>query len=467
MLLKKAEQQSIEKPKIVEEKLKTSTPTAEKPASQKSPKSASIVGEAKESNKLLHHTSHKKANARTMSINNINEIQESERLNAKLTGNRHAVSNSLSSLNRPTASSKNSVDSNQLAHRSQPNLLIGNLCESTGETCSSSSTPDHLEQQFNQLHQFNDRLNKFNQLTHHLNQLKNQSTNPSPSSQYSPTNSVSATNDTDCSSVVNGVEMDKRVQSQNTENGQAHKKRSPQPSLLKNAQQQHQKQPNQHGGKVYESQGSLQKQKSVSFDPNVIENENNKAPKRISRSHKKKFTGRSEGYEPSATHRRRAAHHHSSGHSGAHSNRNSYQHDSYHHGSHKSNRRKHHYHYEDDDFCSTCSDSSCSSSSSVCSSSDEEANDNVDHRRRSGHPAVTCHGRKGAIKQSENDKLSQLAAGTKKAAGASSIAAEKMVELMQQQQLIIQQQLALQQMQPQSKQQRYLKNNTNESCVIS
>ena len=476
-MLKKAEQQSIEnlKPKIVEEKLKMSTLTAEKPTG-KNVKSASIVSEEEKDKKLLHqlHTSHKKANSRTMSINNINEIQANGQLNAKLTGNRHAVSNSLSSLNRPAAvagSPKNSA--NQLTHRSQPNLLIGNRQESNGETCSSSSTPDHLEQQFNQLSQFNDRLNKFNQLTHHLNQLKNQSANPSPSSQYSPTNSVSVTNDTDCSLVVNSVEMDNRVQFQKTENDlpngllnglqQSHKKRPPQSSSLKDAQQQS-KQP--HGGKACESQASLQKQKSVSFDPNVIENENNKAPKRLSKSHRKKFAGsRSDNYEPQ--HRRRRSHHsggHSSGHSG------SYQHDHYHHGSYKSNRRRHHYYYEEDDFCFTCSDSSCSSSSSVCSSSSDEE-ETVDHRR-SGHP--TCHGRKGPIKQGDkaNDKLSQLAGVTKKAgaklqAGASNIAAEKIVELMQQQQLIIQQQLALQQMQPQSKQQRYLKNNTNESCVIS
>ena len=45
---------------------------------------------------------------------------------------------------------------------------------------------------------------------------------------------------------------------------------------------------------------------------------------------------------------------------------------------------------------------------------------------------------------------------------------EQMVQIMKQQQLIIQQhQILAQQMQPQLKQQRYLKNNTNESCVIS
>lgn len=442
-MLKKAEQQSIDlKPKIVEEQLKTSTPALPTKPNDEA------------SNELL--------------CKRKNNTRRSSELPERTTRLNNSVSNSLSSLTSRTNTTANNQMikqqqlklTNQSTYRSQPNLHSVQLINSSsnGETCSNASTPDELNriEQLNQINHLN-QLNKLNQLSQ-LNHLKQSTLNQSPSSQYSPTNSVSV-NDTDCSSVVNSVEMDNIVQFKNGGGLQAkqspHKKqRQPQSSSLKDSQ---------FSGKNCESQSNL-KQKSVSFDPNVIENENNKAQKRLSRKAMNGHHYSSRYSSPDLA--KKKYHDHQTGYESHSRRKRNYQRD--HHGHYESSsshrrhgRRQGRRQYEDDDFCSTCSSSSCSSSSSFCSSSDEEE----------ANRSYSCHGRKNQIKKHQQqqtkapvDKLSQLTG--QNVTATTSIPAEQMVKIMQQQQLIIQQQLA-QMQQPQLKQQRYLKNNTNESCVIS
>jgi len=437
-MLKKAEQQqSIDqsKPKIVEEKLKTSTPS---------------VKQNDELNKFLHKNNTRKLS--TIELNSrINQIEQMPAVKLSNT-----VSNSLSSLTNRTTTQllmkpQQLKPTSQLmpAYRSQPNLhSVQSMSSSNGETCSNSSTPDQLNR-IEQLNQIN-HLNELNKLNH----LK-QSNHQSPSSQYSPSVSV---NDTDSSSVMNSVEMDNIVQFEKngSNNNLGHKKQQRQPtsSSLKDSQ-----------FKNCESSSSNLKQKSVSFDPNVIENENNKAPKRLSRKamnghYSSRYTTSSSSSSSSSL--KKKYHHHDDSYE-SHRRKRNYQRD--HHVHYKSSSRRHssRRHHYDEDLCSTCSSSSCSSSS-FCSSSDEEDN-----------RSYSCHGRKSQSKNHNNiqqqntkkstvDKLSQL---TSQNVATTSIPAE-MVKLMQQQQLIIQQQLAQMNQQPQVlKQQRYLKNNTNESCVIS
>lgn len=451
-MLKKAEQQSIDqKPKIIEEQLKASPPTGKQPE-----QGSDADDEVMERKELLNNT-------RKMSTEHL-----------QLTRLKDSVSNSLSSLtisrtaasrplNDSSINSKNELmkkqqkSTNHLlpTYRSQPNLHCVQTNSSNGET-SNASTPDQLNrlEQLSQITHLN-QLNQFNQLSH----LKESGLNQSPSSQYSP-----SINDTDSSSVMNSVEMDNIVQftnlasttpivsSSNTGDGQIQ-------HTNKQSNKSHQQRQPQSSLKDTESQSNL-KQKSVSFDPNVIEKENSKAPKRLSR---KAMNGHNYRY-PSGSSKKK---YHQEDSYESQRRKKNYQRD-HHHGHYKTSsrrQRRHHHHYEEDDFCSTCSSSSYSSSSSFCSSSDEEDRGYLYHGRKGQNSQFQQQSPQPKSKLSapakQNvDKLSQLTSPT-----TGSIAPEQMVKIMQQQQLIIQQQLA--QMQPQLKQQRYLRNNTNESCVIS